>query len=328
MMAVRRRQEDSVSPSLEPSAVSRSIVASLWLRPPSQTLSLEEWRHAASAAERAERPAGLRSTAVDAGGVEAEWSWFDTAGDEEGPVVLVFHGGGWIVCSVGTHRVLGATVAAEVGGRALVVGYRRAPEYPFPAAVEDCAAAYEWLLGSGVGPERVAFFGDSAGGSLCLTTSFLLRRRGLPLPGALVLASPSVDLSTGVEGRSANQDKDPFSRIDCPERVAEWYVAGADPVDPLVSPIYGDFEGLAPMLVMVGPDEQLHDDAVRVVARARSAGVDVTFTEVVGAFHTWLGYVGQLPEADASIAKIGTFLRRVLNRSSGPTEPSGRIAAR
>jgi monoterpene epsilon-lactone hydrolase len=319
MMAVRRRQEDSVPP-LEPSAASRSIVASLWTRTPSRQLSLEEWRHAASAAERAELPSDLRHTTVEAAGVAAEWSWLRTDGHEHGPVVVVFHGGGWIVCSVGTHRVLGATVAAAAGGRALVVGYRRAPEHPFPAAVEDCAAAYQWLLESGVRPERVAFFGDSAGGNLCLTTSFLLRERGVPLPGALVMASPSVDLTTE---RSTNRDKDPFSRIDSPERVAEWYLAGADPTDPLVSPIYGEFEGLPPMLVMVGPDEQLHGDAVALVTRARSAGVDVTYAEVVGAFHTWLGYFGQLPEADASIAQIGDFLRRTLSPYATATPQAG-----
>lgn len=294
--------------SARPSAESRRLVTALWERTPSGRLTLEEWRYAAGAIERAPHPPELRTQPVTAGGVPAAWSWHRSI-DPDGPVVVVFHGGGFIVCSIGTHLSLGATVAAAAQGRALVVGYRLAPEHPFPAAVEDAAAAYEWLLEQGVAPERVVFFGDSAGGNLCLTASFLLRRRGRPLPAALVLASPGTDLTRSGASFLAHRDRDPFSRIDCPERVAEWYLKGADPTDPLASPLFGDFTGLPPMLVMVGPDEVLYDDAVRVAERAEAADVDVKLVVVPGAFHTWLGYAGALPEADESIALIGAFIR-------------------
>lgn len=290
------------------SDASRRIVAELWQRPPNDTLSLEEWRYAASAAERRAWPPELRAATVVAGGVAAEWSWLVPGGDAEGPVVMVFHGGGYIVCNIGTHRLLGAQVAAAAGGRALVVGYRLAPEHPFPAAVEDCTAAYRWLLEEGVDAKRIVFFGDSAGGNLCATATLLARQQGLPLPAALVLASPGPDLTfTGASNRS-KRDVDPFSRIDNPPRMLEYYLAGHDPTDPLVSSVYADLTGFPPMLVLVGPDETHLDDSAALVERAAAAGVDATLEIVPGAFHTWLGYAGVVPEAGASITRIGKFI--------------------
>ncbi len=304
-----------------PSAESRRLVEDLWRRTPSATLTLEEWRFAAGAAARHPRPSWLRTEPVDAGGVPAEWSWRDPDGRPDGPVLLVLHGGGYIVCGIGTHRVLGARLSAAVGGRSLVVGYRLAPEHPFPAAVEDAATAYRWLLDQGVDPGRIVLFGDSAGGNLCLGTTFLARDRGLPMPAAMVLASPGIDLTFAGGSHEANAGRDPFSRIDAPERVIEWYLAGADPRDPLASPAFGDFAGLPPVLVLVGPDEMLLDDARTTVHRARSAGVEAELVEVVGAFHTWLGHAGSLPEADASVACLAEFIQR---KSPGPWAFTGR----
>lgn len=291
------------------SEASRRVVAELWQRPANATLSLDEWRYAASAAERAAWAPDLRAATAVAGGVAAEWSWLEPGGDPHGPVVLVFHGGGFIVCNIGTHRRLGAQVAAAAGGRALVVGYRLAPEHPFPAAVEDCVAAYRWVVeDQGVSPERVAFFGDSAGGNLCASATLLARSQGLPVPAALVLASPAPDLTFAGASNRTKRDVDPFSRIDNPSRMLEYYLAGADPTDPLASPIFGDFTGFPPMLVLVGPDETHLDDSRAVVERAVAAGVDATLEVVEGAFHTWLGYAGVVPEADASIERIGAFI--------------------
>ena len=119
------------------------IVAWLWTWPATEGLTVEEWRAGASAAEELPLPEGFRHQPVDAGGVEAQWAWWgdaerdDEAAPVDGPVLVFFHGGGWVVCSIGTHRVLGGRLAREVGGRTLVVGYRRAPESPFPGPVQD-----------------------------------------------------------------------------------------------------------------------------------------------------------------------------------------------
>lgn len=291
------------------SEASARIVAELWARPHNDDLSLEDWRLGAAWRSREPLPPAWRGEPVDAGGVEAEWSWLEPDGAADGPVVLVLHGGGFCVCDVPTYRELSASVAAAAGGRALTVGYRRAPEHVFPAAVEDCATAYGWVLDQGVDPGRVVFFGDSAGGNLCVSTCLLARDRGLPMPGAIVPISPGVDLTFAAESNVTKRELDPFSRIDNRPRMLEAYLRGADPLHPLASPLYADLRGLPPMLVLAGPDETCVDAAVDLARRATEQGVEATCELVDGAFHTWMGYVGVVPEADAAIARVGQFIR-------------------
>jgi acetyl esterase/lipase len=286
---------------------SERVVAELWGLPSSDGVSLEKWRHVAGWRERVDLPEGVATLPVDAGGVPAEWSWLRGV-EEGGPVVVFVHGGGWVLCSIGTHRVLAAHVAAAVGGRALVVGYRLAPESPFPAGLDDCCAAYRWLLAQGVDPARVVLAGDSAGGNLVVATALALRDQGVALPAALVTASPAPDLTFRGGSNRTNRSTDPFSRLDDMERMSGWYLQGHDPTDPLASPVYGDLTGLPPLLVLVGPGETLLDDAAELARVAARDGVDTTFEVVDGAFHTWLGYVGEVPEADASIERIGRFM--------------------
>jgi monoterpene epsilon-lactone hydrolase len=290
------------------SEASQRIVADLWKLPPSRELSLTEWRYAANWRERLPLVADLSVEAVDAAGVPAEWAWLGDA-DPDGPIALVLHGGGFIVCSPGTHRLQGAALASAAGGRAFIVDYRLAPEAPFPAAVIDGVAAYLYLLNAGTDPSRIWFYGDSAGGNLCLAACLQLRDSGVPLPAALVLASPLTDMTFSGDSIAANAPLDPFSRIDDPDLMVEYYLAGADPQKPLASPALGDLTGLPPILTMVGPEEMLVDDNRLLHERALAAGVDSTLQIVDGAFHTWLGYVGELPEADASIRLAGDFVR-------------------
>jgi monoterpene epsilon-lactone hydrolase len=285
------------------SEASRRIQGQLWQLPSSAGMSVEEWRVAAGGGASARWPEGLRAEPVDAGGVPSEWAWFGETGDE--PVVLQLHGGGFVLCGIETHREQGARVAAACGGRALVVGYRLAPEHPFPAAIDDCVAGYRWLLHEGVSSERIVLLGDSAGGTLALSTCLRLRELGVRQPAALVLASPLTDLTASSPSHATNRDLDPFSRLDDIGRFAELYLQGADPRDPLASPLFADLTGLPPMLVLVGTDETLLDDSVRLAERADEAELDV----IEGAVHTWLGHAGELPEADASVARIGSWVR-------------------
>jgi acetyl esterase/lipase len=291
-----------------PSEASRQAVADLWQRPSSDGLTVEEMRYGAAWLSREPLQPEWRGEAVDADGVEAEWSWLEPERSADGPVILVFHGGGFIVCDVPSYRRLSSRVAAAAGGRALTIEYRRAPEHPFPAAVEDCATAYGWVLSQGVDPSRVAFFGDSAGGNLCISVALLARDRGLPMPAVIVPISPAPDLTFAAPSNVTNRDKDPFSRIDNRERMLDYYLRGADPMHPLASPLYGDLRGFPPMLVLVGPDEQHTDASIDLAKRASEQGVDATCEIVDGAFHTWLGYSGTIPEADDSIKRIGAFI--------------------
>jgi acetyl esterase/lipase len=290
------------------SVESRRIQDQLWRLPSSEGLSIEEWRRQAGGDPTAPWAEGLRAEPVDAGGVPSEWAWIDGSGDD--PVVLHLHGGGFVLCSIDTHRHIGAWVAAACGGRALMVGYRLAPEHPFPAAIDDGVAAYRWLLAQGVRSERIVLLGDSAGGTLVLSTCLRLRDLGVAQPAALVLLSPLTDLTATAPSHTTNRPTDPFSRLDDIGRMADLYLQGASPRDPLASPLFADLRGLPPMLVMVGPGETLLDDSVRLAERAEDAELDV----VPGAFHTWLGHVGALPEADAALGRIGAWVTDRLGR--------------
>ncbi len=302
-----------------PSAASRRIVEQLWTLPDSAGLEVAEWRHGANGREREPLPPGLTSTRVELGGVPCLRAAFDTA-PADGPTALVMHGGGFIVCTAATHQVLGAAVAAAAGGGAVVVDYGLSPEHRFPRAVEDCTAAYEGLLAAGTDPASIWFFGDSAGGNLCVATCLALLRDGRPLPAALVLASPLLDMTFSSPSTQANGPLDPFSRIDSPERMLAYYLGlgqsdGADPRDPLASPLFAadaDVAALPPTYTLVGPDETLLDDATAFHARLQAAGASSRLDIIAGAFHTWLGYLGELPEADVSIDRIGGFVRETL----------------
>ena len=303
------------------SAESRRILERLWTLPNSADLELADWRFGTNGREREPLPPGLTSEHVELGGVPCLRAAFDNA-PADGPTALVMHGGGFIVCTAGTHQVLGAAVAAAAGGGAVVVDYGLSPEHHFPRAIEDCTAAYEGLLAAGTDPASIWFFGDSAGGNLCVATCLALLRVGRPLPAALVLASPLLDMTFTSPSTQANAARDPFSRIDSPERMLAYYLAvgqsgGADPRDPLASPLFAadaDLAALPPTYTLVGPDETLLDDATAFHARLQAAGGTSRLNIVEGAFHTWLGYLGELPEADGSISRIGEFVRGTLAR--------------
>jgi acetyl esterase/lipase len=136
----------------------------------------------------------------------------------------------------------------------------------------------------------------------------LARRRGLPFPAAIVPISPGPDLTFAAESNETKRHLDPFSRIDNRQKMLDAYLRGADPMDPLASPLYADLTGFPPMLVLCGPDETHLDDSLELARRAQVAGVDASCEIVDGAFHTWLGYSDVIPEADASIARIGRFI--------------------
>lgn len=290
-----------------PSQESVQIVADLWRLPSSDGLTVSEWRAQAEAGAATPPPPGLRTERVDIGGAPSEWAWYEGGGT--GRVVLVLHGGGFVLCSIETHRCLGAEVARACNGRALLVDYRRAPEHPFPAALHDSVDAYRWLLEvEGVEPERIVLFGDSAGGNLCLGTCALARERGLPQPAGLVLASPLTDLTSSGPSSQANRSRDPFSRLDDIDRFADLYLQGASRADPLASPLFADLGWLGPTLILVGPDETLLDDSIRLAERLP----EVTLHVLDGAFHTWLGYAGRLPEADAALELIADWAEQTI----------------
>jgi monoterpene epsilon-lactone hydrolase len=244
---------------------------------------------------------------VRAGGVPSEWvrPAKTAAGDA---CILYLHGGGYVIGSCNTHRPLASHLAARAGLPVLLVDYRLGPEHPYPAAVDDALAAYQWLLAQGFDPSRVVVAGDSAGGGLTLATLLALRDRGLPLPALGVAISPWTDLTLSGESMKTMEDRDPMVKRAGLARMAAWYLGGADATDPLASPRFGDPTGLPPLLVHVGEVETLRDDAVAFTERAAAAGVDVTLEVWPEMIHVWHAFGPAVAESEAGVTRIAEFI--------------------
>lgn len=251
-------------------------------------------------------PRDIQLVPASASGVPCEW--VIPPNGEKRRVILYLHGGGWIMGWGNAHRRMVAQLDTVCDARALAVDYRLAPENPFPAALDDCVAAYRWLLQSGVSPGNIVIAGDSAGGNLTLTTMLVLRESGDPLPAAAVCLSPAADLSPDQRLPSAGGTT-VMLRGRAGRIMAESYVANQDPCQPLISPVYADLRGLPSLLIHVGGDEFLRESAVRFAERARAADVDVTLKVWPGMWHVWHIFSPGLPEAKEAIAHIGDFVR-------------------
>jgi epsilon-lactone hydrolase len=237
------------------------------------------------------------------------------AGDTFGTVVYV-HGGGYIWMRAATHLAVAAAFVRATGCRCISVDYRRSPEHPYPAPVEDLVAVYSALLDAGTSPGHVAFAGDSAGAGLVIAGLVALRDVGVALPAAGVSISPWSDLA--VTGASADTVDDPIVSGNALRMMAGIYLAGADPRSPTASPLYADLTGLPPLLVQVGTREALLDDARRVAAHARAAAVDVTFTEYEDVIHMWVVTGPDIPESLAAYREAGEFVKAHLLRETTP----------
>ncbi|WP_339949775.1 alpha/beta hydrolase [uncultured Albimonas sp.] len=236
-------------------------------------------------------------------------AWFGPEAGQGAPAILYVHGGGYQVGSIRSHRGLMHRLATAADLPLLAFDYRLAPEHRFPAALDDCAAAWRWLLAQGAAPGRVAIAGDSAGAALALATMLRAKREGAPLPGAAALLSPWLDLEAKGESLTSRAGLDPMTPREKLLVMARLYLGReGDPRDPLASPIHGDFAGLPPTVVHVGDHEAILSDSETFAERARAAGVEVTlevWPEMIHHFQIF----PDLPEAERSLARIGEFLR-------------------
>lgn len=246
-------------------------------------------------------------TEVDAGGVPA--LWVSVPGSAAENVVVFLHSGGFCMGDAHGYREFAARISRAGDCRVLVVDYRLAPENPFPAAVDDAVAAARWAR-SQPGVRNVAIAGDSAGGGLVFSTLVTLRDAGDPAPVAGVAISPLVDLAGEGASLSERAHLDPLPAAALVAGMGAAYLAGRDPKEtPLASPLYADLHGLPPVLVLVGTDEGLHDDAVRIVEKVRASGGEATLEVGEGMIHVWPVF-DFLPEAQAATDGIGDFLRK------------------
>jgi len=286
----------------------RAVIEAFKSRPaPGGDLSIEEQR-AGLEAGSTQFPLAedVRCQPVEAGGIPAEW--VTTPESVEERVICYLHGGGYVVGSINTHRELASRLARASKARVLILGYRLAPENPFPAAVEDSVTGYLWLVSSVVGPARVVIAGESAGGGLTVATLLALRDAGEPLPAAAVCISPWVDLECLGESIVTKADVDPLLQRDSLLMMARNYLGDADPRTPLASPIHADLTGLPPLLIQVGTAEVLLDDARRLAEKAESAGVEVVLEPWEDMIHMWHSFAAMLPEGQQAIDRIGEFV--------------------
>ncbi len=233
--------------------------------------------------------------------------WLTPKRSQHDRVLLYLHGGGFVFGLSGQHLRMVAGLAQRSELRTLLVDYRLAPRHPWPAALEDCLTAYRWLLEQGVAPQHIAVAGDSAGGNLAITLAMALRDTGIPLPAALACLSPVGDLARR-EGKGQLVG-DAVLHPRAIRRFNRSYIAGQDPRHPLISPVYGEWSGLPPLLIHAGEEELLREDAERLAAAAQAAGVEVELAIYPGMWHVWQLWL-ELPEAQESLSSIARFFRQ------------------
>jgi acetyl esterase len=259
-----------------------------------------------------------RTVDGSAGPIPIRLYWPPDAGDVPPPVVMFFHGGGWVVGDLDTYD--GTARQHAVGSRALVVSvdYRLAPEHPYPAAVDDVWAATQWVAAHGAelgaDPKRLAVAGDSAGGNLAAVVALLARDAGGPPIRLQLLWYPATTWDTSLPSFTENADA-PILGRDAVGAFSRFYAGHVDLEGPpvtLVPASAGDFTGLAPAYIGVAGHDPLRDDGVRYGELLAAAGVPVEVHNAASMVHGYLGYAGVVPAAteatDRGLAAIRTAL--------------------
>jgi epsilon-lactone hydrolase len=310
LMRRRRRQEDA------PSLVG-AVIAS-WVRmvfrpftARSSDPDLDRLRRGIDRGRFIRLPSGVTVKSATAGEVPAEWLKTDRqVGDRH---LLYLHGGAFMMGSLGSHRHWVASLARAFHARALHPQYRVAPEDPYPASLDDCLASYRWLVGSGVDPRQVIVAGESAGGGLVISTLLRAREEGLPLPGAAICISGVFDFTFSGPSHIRNSRTD-YIEIRGLHSMALHYLAGHDPRDPMVSPIFADLTGLPPLYLVAGGAELLLSDTELLASRAREFGVEVTLRVMPGMLHAF-PLMPFLPEARQVRREMNAFVEEHLKNA-------------
>jgi epsilon-lactone hydrolase len=244
------------------------------------------------------------------GSISAEW--MRPRGTKPTRTVLYIHGGGFITCSIDTHRELMARIALVGNAQVIGIDYRLAPEHPFPAMQDDCLEAYRTLVSQGISPSSLVVAGDSAGGSLTLSLMHQLKQAEEALPAGLVTLSPNVDLMAFGQSWGA------FAEVDYLGPMVKWapqllprYMNGEKANHPLLSPARGDLSGFPPTLIHLGDNEILRDQILKFAELAKAAEVEVELKVVPNMTHVFHAFARILPEAREALLEVGAFIQRV-----------------
>lgn len=255
-------------------------------------------------------PRGIKRETDELGGVPCEWLRpKHTTSDQ---VMLYLHGGAYVVGSFKTHGELVGNLAKAAKVKAVYIDYRLAPEHPFPAALDDALAAYKALLLNGTPAKHIILAGDSAGAGLALALMLKLKAEQLPQPACAYLISPFADLTVSSDSHVTKDAVDPVLSTQWLGDSALAYARGETHQlgNPYISPMYGDFRELPPLLIQVGEQEILFDDAIKVTDLAHAAGVNVKTTIWPNMWHDFQATAVGLPEKKAAISEFAAFTRQ------------------
>ena len=242
------------------------------------------------------------------GGVEAIWAL--PVGADTSRVIIYTHGGGFAVGSADSHRKMAGHLAKALGVTSVVLHYRRAPEHPFPAQIEDAVAAYKALIAKGYDPKKILTAGDSAGGNLAISSVLKFRDLGLPLPAAVIAYSPWLDMALRGKTLKTNAATDALVSQAILDGMRGMFLGGkTDPLDKLANPLENDFTGFPPLYITCGSAETLQSDSEALFAKAKAQGVNVTLSVVPGMQHVFPALSGRAPEADQELARIAAWYR-------------------
>ena len=225
-----------------------------------------------------------------------------------GRVMVYFHGGGYTKGGIDTHLGLSAHLARATNAKTLLVDYRRAPDHPFPAAVDDCCRTLIWLFAKGFSAEKLIIAGDSAGGGLTMASLLKLKEQHYPMPAAAICLSPWVDLTNSGGSMNTRDKQDPWLNKEDLDECAAAYLPHQNLKTPLASPLFADLDGLPSTMILVGTREVLLDDSLRLAAKLDQAHVDTKLVVFEDMIHVWPLLVTRVPEADQAIAEIAAFL--------------------
>ncbi len=252
-------------------------------------------------------PSDIEFQTENISGLPAEWS--TTPDTNQNRVIYYLHGGGYVIGSLTSHRPLVAELGRAARARTLALDYRLAPEHPFPSAVDDAIAGYTFLLDQGIDASSIAIAGDSAGGGLAIATMLAAKEKGLPQPACALCISPWVDLENAGASITTKKDVDPLLQGELLSQWAHSYLGDRAPRTPLASPLYADLSELAPLLIQVGSDEVLLDDAIRLAAHAKTENVPVQLETWPNMIHVWHHFYPMLEDARKALASAGHFIR-------------------
>lgn len=238
--------------------------------------------------------------------------WALPSGSDPKKVILYTHGGGFAVGSSASHRKLAGHLAKHLGVTAVVIDYRRAPEHPFPAQIEDATAVYKELLSRGFKASDIVTSGDSAGGNLAISTVLKLRQERVPLPGAVIVFSPWLDMEHVGKTLETNAATDALVSKAILQAMSGMFLGEkGSRTDPLVNPLKADYKGFPRLYVTAGAIEALLDNAQDLARIAKADGVDVMLSVVDGMQHVYPVLAGRAPEADDEIRRVAKWFKRL-----------------